>query len=263
MMILKMKKLANKEKKVGKDDAGLKIKRNWLRDNVKWIVLGVVVTLIAVFFVRLVTWEDNYYREMEGSERDVVAKKVVEEVELVEEKPDEEEVRVYTVSPERPRILTIDRLGVYGARVIPVGIDENGQLGTPRNIFDVGWYESSGLPGQGGTMLIDGHNGGPHVHGVFKNLPDLAVNDVIEVERGDGWTFYYSIVENTEVSLDESDVYMATAMRSPESGRESLTLITCSGDWSDERDTYLSRQFVRAVLVDSKAPGGTEEMDGE
>ena len=35
-----------------------------------------------------------------------------------------------------------------------------------------------------------------------------------------------------------------------EKGKESVTLITCTGEWSDQQQTYLSRQFTRAVLVD-------------
>jgi LPXTG-site transpeptidase (sortase) family protein len=113
----------------------------------------------------------------------------------------------------------------------------------------VGWYVNSGLPGKGGTMLIDGHNGGPHVHGVFKDLPILESGDLIIVERGDGEKFTYSVVDNKEVPLSESDVYMATAMKSPEAGKESVTLISCTGEWSQSQGTYLSRQFARAVLV--------------
>ena len=101
----------------------------------------------------------------------------------------------------------------------------------------------------GMSLVIDGHNGGPNVYGVFKSLPNLEVGDIIVVERGDGEVFEYSVVENVEVSLDEADTYMATAMRSPESGKESVTLISCTGEWSDARYTYLSRQFTRAVLV--------------
>lgn len=240
----------------GQKETGLKLGGSWK----KWVKWGIIVTVVGIFagcFIRLVTWEDSYYRDKEGSERAVVEGEQHEEVateELVEEEPTEEEVYEYIVAPERPRYLTIDELGIYDRRIRPVGINENGQLGTPVNIFDIGWYESSGLPGGGKTLLLDGHNGGPHVKGVFKNLPDLSIGGTIEIERGDGYIFYYKVVENIEVSLDESDMYMSTAMRSPESGKESVTLISCTGDWSSERNTYLSRQFVRAVLTEQKAP---------
>ena len=246
----------NNNKEVGK--MGLELEKKRWKGSIKWIVLAVVVLVIGGLFIRLVTWEDSYYREKEGSERSVVEKSEDSREELIEVAPTDDEVREYTVAPERPRLLTIDKLGIHGARILPIGIDDEGQLGTPNNIFDVGWYESSGLPGGGGTLLIDGHNGGPHVHGVFKDLPELAAGDIIEVERGDGTIFQYSVVESTTVSLDESDMYMGTAMRSPEAGKESLTLISCTGEWSDERSTYLARQFVRAVLMPSQAEATNE-----
>ena len=220
-----------------------------VKQIVKWVALGVVAALLLVFFVRVATWEDAYYREMEGSER-AESVEQEEEEELVEVEPTEEEVYEYTVAPDRPRYLTIEKLGVYNARVIAVGINAQGELGTPNNIFDVGWYESSGKPGAGKTMLIDGHNGGPHVHGVFKDLPNLVEGDIIKIERGDGKIFEYKVVENKTVALSEADEYMRTAFKSPVSGKESVTLISCTGEWSAARGTYLSRQFTRAILVD-------------
>ena len=213
----------------------------------RWAFWGVVWILFLIYFVRVVTFENYYYNSKEGSER-AVAAVVMEEEELIEEKPAETEVLEYKVAADRPRYLTIEKLKVNKARVIAVGVKTNGELGTPNNIFDVGWYDASGKPGQGGTMLIDGHNGGPHVHGVFKDLPKLVAGDIITIERGDGVIYNYSVVENLEISLDEADSYMATAMRSPEKDKESITLITCSGEWSAVRKTYLSRQFVRATL---------------
>ncbi|MBR3386298.1 class F sortase [Candidatus Saccharibacteria bacterium] len=229
----------------------LKLDFNW-KKCIKWVVLGLVGVLFLVFFVRVATWEDAYYRDKEGSERDVVQRDVeTAREELDETVPTEQEVVEYVVAADRPRYLSIEKLGVVNARVLPMGINDDGALATPNNIFDVGWYEASGKPGEGKTMVIDGHNGGPNVYGVFKYLPDLVAGDTIVVERGDGVKFRYSVVENKEVSIDASDDYMVTALRTPEKGKESITLISCSGDWSWERYTYLSRQFVRAVLLES------------
>ncbi len=208
-----------------------------------WII---VFALLGIFIVKILVFEHNYLEEKEGSERAITI--VEEEEELIEVKPTEEEVTEYIVAPDRPRYLTVEKLGINKARIIPMGVNVNGELATPNNIFDVGWYDASGLPGMGGTMIIDGHNGGPHVHGVFKDLPNLAEGDLIVVERGDGVVFKYRVVENKSVLLSESDAYMSTAARSPESGKESVTLISCTGEWSQQRGTYLSRQFTRAVL---------------
>ena len=222
------------------------------RGIVKWGIIALFGILFLIFFIRVVTFENAYFEEKHGSERATVTQDVSKEEsgpQLVEEAPTEEEVYEYTVAADRPRYLTVERLGVNNARILSMGINEDGELDTPYNIFDVGWYESSGKPGEGKTLLIDGHNGGPHVHGVFKELPILEVGDLIRVERGDGAVFTYSVVENIEVPLSESDAYMTTALKSPEKGKESLTLISCTGEWSQMQNTYLSRQFVRAVLV--------------
>ena len=218
---------------------------------VKWAVWAVVGVLFLIFFIRVVSFEASYYSEKEGSERAVVEEVEVEEEELIEVAPTEEEVHEYTVALDRPRYLTISKLGINKARVLAMGVNTKGELATPNNIFDVGWYEGSGKPGQGGTMMIDGHNGGPHVKGVFKSLPDLVVGDIIEIERGDGRIFKYKVVENKEVLLTEADAYMTVAAKSPEAGKESVTLISCTGEWSQTQGTYLSRQFARAVLLES------------
>lgn len=231
----------------------LKINLGW-RKILKWSAVAIGAVLFLVFFIRVATWEDAYYREMEGSERDVIESStqtdvVAQQEELIEVEPTEEEVYEYTVAPDRPRYLTIPALNIYNSRILAMGINSEGALDTPRNIFDVGWYVSSGKPGEGKTMVIDGHNGGPHVYGVFKRLPDLGIGDAIIVERGDGITYNYVVVENKEIPLAQSDSYMSTAMKSPEKGKESITLISCSGDWSQQQGTYLSRQFVRAVIA--------------
>ncbi len=226
-----------------------KIKTGW-KQIVKWALVGIVGILVLAFFIRVAVWEHDYYERMEGSEREVT--ETVEWQEELEEKvPTEEEVKEYTVAADRPRYLSIEKLGISNARVLAMGVNAKGALNTPANIFDVGWYNASGKPGQGRVMIIDGHNGGPHMYGVFKKLPDLVAGDIVKIERGDGAIFEYSVVENTTVSIDEADKYMNTLAKKPAiSDKEGLTLISCTGEWSQKQKTYLSRQFVRAVLVE-------------
>ncbi|MBQ3441120.1 class F sortase [Candidatus Saccharibacteria bacterium] len=213
----------------------------------KWVIIFILAGLMIGFVVKVALFEKDYYGGKEGSER-AVAMDMGDD--LVEEPPTEQEVAEYTVAPDRPRYLSVERLGITNARMLPMGINAEGELTTPNNIFDVGWYDASGKPGQGGTLLVDGHNGGPHVQGVFKALPSLGSGDIIKVERGDGQVFQYSVVENKAVPLSEANDYMATAMMSPMKGKESITLISCTGEWSQAQKTYLSRQFTRAILVE-------------
>jgi len=210
-----------------------------------WALLGII---FAVLFIRVAIWEDQYYNEKKGSPR-ITAEQTSVADEVDETVITDAEKSEYTVAADRPRYLSVAKLGISNARILALGLNSEGALDTPNNIFDVGWYWSSSKPGNGGTLLIDGHNGGPNIHGVFKDLPELIEGDIITIERGDGVIFNYSVVENKTVALSEADAYMRVAQMSPVSGKESVTLISCTGEWSQERNTYLSRQFVRAVLV--------------
>ncbi len=225
---------------------------NW-KKVVPYIIWGIIALLLLIFIIKVSVFEAEYYNEKEGSERAVVegvssVEKTIEPVDETE--PTEPEVREYTVPADQPRYLTISRIGLYKARIITVWVKASGELGTPNNIFDAGWYGGSGKPGQGGTILLDGHNGGPSKIGIFKNLPAVQEGDIVEIERGDGTIFKSKVVENKSVLLSEADAYMRTAQQSPEPGKESITIITCTGEWSDKQKTYLSRQFLRAVLVE-------------
>ena len=119
----------------------LKIK-GW-RKITKWAIWSVLGILFLVFLIRVATFEASYYAEKEGSER-AVAETTEPEEELVEVEPTEQEVREYTVAPDRPRYLTVEKLGINKARILPMGVNAKGELATPNNIFDVGWYYDSG-----------------------------------------------------------------------------------------------------------------------
>ena len=243
-------KEADRELEKSNKDSGLSL--GFSKNIFEKIVVGFIIVILAIFFGRVAIWEYFYYNEKEGSERAnaTVLKNESDEEEVDETVPTEEVINSYNVPADQPRYLSIDSLNIKNARVLSVGLKLSGELNTPKNIFDVGWYNASGKPGSGKTLLIDGHNGGPNVVGVFKYLDRLYSGDIITIERGDGKIFNYSVVENITLSLEDSDNYMSTAMNSPIPGRESLTLITCTGEWSQTRRTYLSRQFVRAVLIE-------------
>ena len=219
-----------------------------IKQNLPKIILGVLVLAVAGALVKTAISEQQYIAAQTKRER-VSPQEVnpdgVSDERVTEVKPTTSD---YNVAPDRPRFLSIEKLGIKNSRVIEVGVRDNGEMGTPYNIYDTGWYVHSSKPGTGGTLVMDGHNGGPTMVGVFKKLPELKDGDIIEIERGDGAHFKYAVKENYPVPLSEADKHMPKAMESPEPGSESLTLITCTGEWSQPRRTYLKRQFLRAVL---------------
>ncbi|MFZ1248957.1 MAG: class F sortase [Candidatus Saccharimonadales bacterium] len=153
-------------------------------------------------------------------------------------------VKQYVVAPTLPKYLDIPKLGVH-ARVLSQGLDKEGALQVPWNIYDTGWYNSSGQPGQTGAMLIAGHSGIGRTHGVFHALGNLTQGDVISIVRGDNTTYNYKVVSVQTVGVD--DVNMESMMHSATPGKQGLNLITCTGDQIPGTDRLNQRVLVRAA----------------
>lgn len=158
----------------------------------------------------------------------------------------------HKVAPNEPRFITIPVLGVDKARVLSVGVKTNGELDTPHNIHDAGWYKKSATPGSGSSaLLLDGHNGGPTKGGIFEKLPDLKQADEITIERGDGKQFVYRVEEAKTLSVDElNSGGMKRMSESASDVAEGLNIISCTGNWVPALNTYDQRITIRAVAVE-------------
>ena len=150
----------------------------------------------------------------------------------------------YHVAASLPRALTIAKLGVQ-ARILRTTAKANNELGTPPNIFDTAWYDGSAKPGEAGAVLIDGHVSGPTRHGVFYDLKKLKPGDKIQVERGDGKTYTYSVV--TAKVYDASNVDMAAAVNPVTAGKAGLNLMTCTGQVDSSGNHFKQRLIVFAA----------------
>ncbi len=224
-----------------------------------YLALGLIATILVVFFARVAIWEHNYLATMEGSPRDVVTKSddqleinegnsTTEEVDNTE--PTTQQIAEYIVAPDKPRYFTIPYLGIYNRRIVELGLKGEGEMATPYNAYDVGWYTGSGsvLPGQRGVTVMNAH-GGDLGYGIFRTLPKLPVGETVKIEMGDGHVFTYRVVESVKKMIgDEANDYMATAFTPLNSTGNTLTLITCTGDWLQTSWTYNQRLFVRAIL---------------
>lgn len=214
------------------------------------IASAVILLLAVVFFARVAVWEHDYLDRMEGSERAVSSLNadVEGDEEVDKEEPTATEVSEYTVAADRPRYLNIPSIGLSQARIVEIGIKASGELATPYNIYDIGWYNEGALPGSDGVVVMDAHGGAPGI-GAFGNLPQIKSGDAIQIEMGDGREFTYTVVDTATKALgEEADNYMVTAFESPEDGKGSLTLITCTGVYWASSRTYSHRFFARAVL---------------
>lgn len=216
------------------------------------IIKVIILIVITIIVVRLSVWEHDYYNRMEGTERMVPHSSgdiSSDSTNIDETEINNQQVSEHIVEPNKPRFMSIEKLNIKHARIFSVQETFSGAIQVPSNIFDVGWYAASSVPGENGTSIFDGHNGGPTKHGVFKNLPLLSSGDIITIEMGDGRLLTYRVYDNQTFSLREANSKMKMAQTSPIANMESISIISCTGEWSDLQKTYLSRQFLRATRI--------------
>ena len=222
----------------------LKVNRT-VRRALKWA--GVALLMLFVVCVGLVVYNERQMAENRPARRPLINNSASGPT-VDETIPSDQQVADWKVAPDKPRYLSIPSLNIKNARIREVGIDADGRMGTPVNIFDTAWYNKSALPGSGaGAALVDGHNGGPTLDGVFKRLNELSEGATITIERGDGALFNYRVSEKRILTVAETDAYMPTLLTSVETGKEGLSLITCTGNWVKAGQTFDKRVTIRAV----------------
>jgi LPXTG-site transpeptidase (sortase) family protein len=161
-------------------------------------------------------------------------------------KPSIQAFSEYSVAFDLPRYIKISKIGVK-ARVLQVGINSNGALGAPNNIFDAAWYTGSSKPGQPGATLIDGHVSSWASHGVFYRLKNLVAGDSIQIVRGDGSLVNYQVVRTQIYGVNSVD--MQAAINPVTEGKSGLNLITCTGDVIKGTNEFSNRIIVFAQQV--------------
>jgi LPXTG-site transpeptidase (sortase) family protein len=155
--------------------------------------------------------------------------------------------------------IVISKIGVDAPLTLKsVGLD--GQMPNPDGEDDLAVYDFSqywpglgGIPGYGGNTVFAGHvDSGfkPCKHGtvqppcqsVLWDLGKLNVGDQIQVNAA-GKTYTYAVTSNQPVSATSGD--WTTIVSS--TAQETLTIITCGGDFNTTTHEYSHRQVVTAA----------------
>ncbi|MBP9667849.1 class F sortase [Candidatus Saccharibacteria bacterium] len=210
--------------------------------------------LLAVVFVSLVglTFYYGYRWYATGEEPPIPFPTVSADPSVSEADVTPEQMVAYKVPALYPRYLSIPELGIDRARVSQTGLTEAGDLGTPRNIHDVAWYTRSVTPGQGsGAVLIDGHSTGFSKEGIFSKLDTLPNGAHIVLERGDGKSFEYEVVENKNIPLEEvNKTGMKQMMFAAHADKEGLNIVSFSGRYIPKDKVFDHRIMLRAVRIE-------------
>ncbi len=163
-----------------------------------------------------------------------------------ETEPKKETIRSYRVANDLPRFLNIQSIGVY-AKVLRVGLNSSNEILTPKNIYNVGWYEQSSKPGQPGAVFINGHVSGPTKKGVFYNIKKMNIGDIVKLETGNAEQYEYKVVHKEEVPVNSVD--MNKVLRSFDIDKQGLNLMTCGGEFDKNSESYKNRIIIYAVRL--------------
>ncbi len=149
-----------------------------------------------------------------------------------------------------PVAIQIDKAAV-DAPVEKIDIVD-GVMQNPTGPWVVSWYQELPGLGSGSNVVMAGHvdywDVGP---AVFANLGSLAAGDVIRVAGEDNKTYSYKVDYLKTYDLANlTEKTIQTEIVGPTKS-ESLTLITCGGEFDYAAGEYLSRMVVRATMVKS------------
>lgn len=133
--------------------------------------------------------------------------------------------------------LSVPRLGIKGARIVPVGVNGAGGLAVGGNVRDVFTWRDGVRPGQPGSAVLAGHTWS-RGDGVFDNLGQLRVGDRVRVGRV---TFRVSRSQRVR-GMSQRQVQRLFSDRGP----ARVVLITC-GDRSAATGVYATRIIVTAT----------------
>src|SRR5579884_3938874 len=147
-------------------------------------------------------------------------------------------------TPAAPVHISIPAISV-DANVESVGMDSQGRMGVPTNVFDTAWYNLGFKPGEKGSAVIDGHldqvTGAP---AVFWNLKELQDGDKITITDANKHT--YTFVVTDTASYPYNNFPLQQVFDTTDKPR--LNLITCAGTWDLSNHIYTNREVVYSVL---------------
>lgn len=147
----------------------------------------------------------------------------------------------YQVAPDLPRAIYIEKLGI-AARTLHMGVNSDGTVQAPINVYDAGWYTGSVKPDQNGAVFVDAHSSGSSQQGLFGKLNKLAVGDIVQIETGDGGRILYKVAHKETVKLENVD--MKKALKPYGDAKKGLNLMTCAGQWTNDNSTLDERTIV-------------------
>jgi hypothetical protein len=142
-----------------------------------------------------------------------------------------------------PTRLTLPGLGITTS-VVPVGVDDGGELAIPDNPQALGWWQDGAAPGDDrGAVVIDGHvDSYQYGTGFFVNLRRLQSGDPVVLDDKNGVRTGWTVAS---AALYPRDALPYDQLFSHD-GPPRLVLITCGGVFDRTSRSYTDNLVVTA-----------------
>ncbi|WP_142830187.1 class F sortase [Planococcus soli] len=152
--------------------------------------------------------------------------------------------RQQSIKGIEPTQIEIPSIGVDAA-IEPTGILENGEMGVPEDVNQVGWFEPGYKAGSQGHAVLAGHVDSLNGPAVFYDLTKVKIGELVTLTDTEGRKMIFEVKEINSYQTDQAPVEEIFG----KSDKRMLNLITCTGNYSRDIGSYEERLVISAELV--------------
>ena len=156
--------------------------------------------------------------------------------------------RQESIKGMEPANIEIPSIGVEAA-IEPTGILENGEMGVPEKIEEVGWFEPGFKAGAKGHTVLAGHVDSLTGPAIFYHLKKVKTGEQVILTDADGREMVFEIKEIASYPTDEAPIQEIFGP----SDKRMINLITCTGTFNRDIGSHEERLVVSAELVTDSA----------
>ncbi len=223
--------------------------------------MGIALLLSAILFFVMKPFDDNTKVIETDSPSEIAAETQTVSAEITDkiaefpifpaqrEKLEElQRQRQESIRGMTPARIEIPSIGVNAA-IESTGILDNGEMGVPEDVDQVGWFEPGYKTGSKGHSVLAGHVDSLTGPAVFYELENVKIGETVTVTDADGRKMVFEVKEKVSYETDEAPI---EEIFGPSDDRM-INLITCTGDYNRSIGSHEERLVVTAELISDSA----------
>ena len=152
--------------------------------------------------------------------------------------------RQQSIQGMEPARIVIPSIGVDAA-IEATGILDNGEMGVPEDVHQVGWFEPGYTVGAKGHAVLAGHVDSLTGPAIFYHLDKVEPGEKVIITDPDGREMVYVIQEKASYITEEAPIEKIFGR----SDNRMINLITCTGTFDRNTGEHEERLVVTAQLI--------------